>query len=314
MNYSLKNLDTMTIERLQKINEGGFLSRYCFSKLDYDKIQNALDRLAFHHMPASDKPKVGDLVEGAYYDGTCPFKNGRIESIEGDVITVCCKPFVPFVSFTEKGKPSLSISDGPFMTYKLEEFQPVREEKAQYKIWSSQGACANGAIIIEADVKRWKIPYERKPMSYITELDEVDLSRNPRLNSKVILHKDHSRFFASFRNMTQLQRLADIMGFSFSLDEEGTKPGCRIYNLSHQIEYGPGFWKTESLPEGAKPFVTFENGSLCTCYFTRNDAEKEIVIYHPNPNSKEVYDVMPLEQQIKYVSIYGEAGPKTREF
>lgn len=67
---------------------------------------------------------------------------------------------------------------------------------------------------------------------------------------------------------------------------------------------------TDALPKEARPFMGFSNGSLCTCYFVRDDDNKEIVIYKPNPNSKQVYDAMDIHSQIKYVKEHGEAGPK----
>ncbi|MBQ8482819.1 MAG: DUF4121 family protein [Bacteroidales bacterium] len=298
----------MTAERLIEINKDRYLLVHKLNEEDYGKIQNVMDLLSFHHC-LSDKPKVGDLVEGAYYDGACPYHSGRIEKIEGDEVVICCKPFIPFVSFHE-GKIHLSMSGGPFITQKISELVPVRDDKAQYKFWGHVGACANGAIAVETQVKRWKVPYEKIPSSYVSEVDEVSLERNPIHNSKVILHIDHMFFFARYRSMKQLQDLADLMGFTFTLDEESSRPGFRMYNMSHQIVTGRLFWNTDVLPKEAKPFMGFSNGNLCTCYFVRDDDNKEIVIYEPNPNSKQVYDAMDIHSQINYVSEHGKAGPK----
>lgn len=297
----------MTINRLTEIN-GRYLQAHRFSHLDYDIIQNTLDRLAFHHLP-DDFPKTGDLVEGAYYDGLCPYRQGRIESVKDGVVTICCKPYTPFVSFDSKGKAVLSMSGGPFVHHRIEELQPIGSDNAQYNVWGCAGATADGAICIETNVRKWKIPYEFIPSSFVTEIDHVNPYLNPRLDAKVILHKDHMQFFARYSNMNQLQDLADLMGFKFTPDEEASKTGYRRYRLSHQLIEGKGFWKHEDLPAGAKPFVTHENGSLCTCYFIRNDEEKKIFIFKPNPNSKEVYDAFDVERSIRYHKAHGEAGP-----
>lgn len=147
-------------------------------------------------------------------------------------------------------------------------------------------------------------------LSYVSEVDEIDRERFPQHDAKVILHKDHMQFFARYGNMNKLKALADLMGFTFTLDEKLSKPGYRYYRLSHQLTEGKGFWRVSDLPEGAKPFIAHENGSLCTCYFLRNDDEKEIVIFRPNPNSKEVYDAFSFEDQIRYKRLHGDAGPK----
>lgn len=302
----------MKAERLNEINKEGYLKRHQFNQEDLDKVRNILDLLSYHHT-ANDEPKVGDIVEGAYYNGTCPYGNGRIESIDMDTVTICCHPYIPFVSFNDKGKPQLNISGGPFITCRKEELEFVKDDRAQYKFWGHSGACANGAINVETYVRRWKVPYEKIPVSFVTEIEEVNTQTNPVLDAKVILFKDHMFQFARFSSMKQLEDLSKIMGFRIIPDESGSRPGYRRYRLSHQLTEGPGFWKLSSLPEDAKPFRTHSNGSLCTCYFTRDDKEKEIKIYRPNPNSKEVYDALSIEEHIRYKKLHGDAGPAYNE-
>lgn len=299
----------MNTDRLIKINQNAYLLSHRFNQMDYDKVNKTIDLMTAHHH-SGNTPKIGDLVEGAYYDGTCPYKFGRIESIEDGKVVVCCHAYVPFVGFNSKARPHLSISGGPFITYRLEELQHMSEDKAMYAIWGCSGPCANGAIHVEAPVNRWRIPYERMPLSYVSEVDKIDRERFPQHDAKVILHKDHMQFFARYGSMKELKALADLIGFTLTLDEKASKPGYRHYRLSHQLTEGKGFWRLSDLPEGAKPFITYENGSLCTCYFLRNDDEKEIVIFRPNPNSKEVYDAFSFEDQIRYKRLHGDAGPK----
>jgi hypothetical protein len=297
----------MRTERLTEINQDNYLISHQFNQEDYDKIHLTLDLLSYHHS-FNDSPKTGDLVEGAVYD-TYPYRYGRIESVEKDMVTICCNPYTPFVSFNEKGEPHLNISGGPFITCTMHELEFVKDDMAQYKFWGHAGACANGAINVETYVKRWRLPYELKPQSYITEIDEVNTALNPRLDAKVILHKDYMWFFARYSSMNQLKALADLMGFTFTLDEKESKPGYRRYSLSHQLTEGPGFWNLSSLHKDAKPFIGASNGRLCTCYFTRDDKNKEIKIYRPNPNSRQVYDAMDTASHIRYKAEYGDAGP-----
>lgn len=298
----------MNTDRLIEINQNAYLLSHRFNQMDYDKVNRTIDLMTAHHH-SGNTPKIGDLVEGAYYDGAYPYKFGRIESIEDGKVIICCHAYVPFVGFDSKARPHLSISGGPFITYRLEELQHMSEDKAMYAIWGCSGPCANGAIHVEAPVNRWRIPYERMPLSYVSEVDEIDRERFPQHDAKVILHKDHMQFFARYGCIKELKALADLMGFTFTLDEEASKPGYRHYLLSHQLTEGKGFWRLSDLPEGAKPFIAHENGSLCTCYFLRNDDEKEIVIFRPNPNSKEVYDAFSFEEQIRYKRLHGDAGP-----
>lgn len=298
----------MEKERLIEINQNGYLMTRCFNQLDYERIDKTLELLSRHHV-SDNKPKIGDLVEGAYYDGAYPFKYGRIDSIDDDKITVCCQPYVPFVSFDKAGSLYLSMSGGPFITYDINDFVFIEEEKAQYAFWGCEGPCANGAIHIETPVARWRIPYVRRPISYVSEVDEVNNDQYSRHDAKVILHQDYLYHFARFGNMSKLKTLLDLMGLNMTLDPDRTKPGYKVWCLSHQIIEGPGFWKKKELPTDAQPFVTLSNGSFCTCYFLRDDKTKEIVIYRPNPNAKEVYDAFPIEKHIAYRNQYGEAGP-----
>lgn len=298
----------MTTERLIELNRSGYLTTNRFNRADLEIVQNTLDKLAFHH-GLSDGPQPGDIVEGAYYDGAFPYRNGRLTEVGGGKVTVCCHAYTPFVSFTAKGKPVLSTSGGPFMSHDIGELEPAGTEKACYKVWGCYGPCANGAISVETTVRRWRIPYERRPLSYITVLDELDKGRYPTLDAKVILHVDHMQFFARYRNMEQLDALAGLMGFTYTENKDAEKPGYRSFRLSHQLTEGPGFWRREDLPSTAVPYKDYSNGSLCTCYFLRNDKEKSITVFRPNPNSKQVYDPMNQKEKMAYTRVHGEAGP-----
>lgn len=127
-----------------------------------------------------------------------------------------------------------------------------------------------------------------------------------------ILHKGRSSGFhiASFDRQDQLDLFAQTLGFSYKLVEERTWRGTNTKykefsvskNIVEPLSYG-GFWKIEELPEGVKPIKALSNGSIVTCYFrTLND---KIEIFRPNPNAKDVYKPLEIEQHIAHQKIYG---------
>lgn len=140
---------------------------------------------------------------------------------------------------------------------------------------------------------------------YISTLDKIDKQYH---RSHVILHRDYQWHFGDFDNMEQLQFLADTLGFTYNLEDEkawfngGT---YRKYSMSHAIDSpcNGGFWKREDVPAEAKPIKALSNGSIVTCYFT-NDG-KTIRMYRPNPNAKEVYSPLPINQHIAHCKTYG---------
>ncbi len=112
---------------------------------------------------------------------------------------------------------------------------------------------------------------------------------------------------AEFETIEQLDFFAQTLGFTYTLEkeEESERYGIyREYTLSHYIDFTRNmFWKLEDLPQGAKPIKATANGSIVTCYFT-NDGNT-ITIHRPNPNAKEVYKPLPLDQHIAHKQIYG---------
>jgi hypothetical protein len=127
------------------------------------------------------------------------------------------------------------------------------------------------------------------------------------LRSHIIIH--HGMWFgAEFDTIEQLDFFAQTLGFTYTLEREDTENTLygtyREYSLSHYIVFNaPHFWKLEDLPQGAKPIKALSNGSIVTCYFT-NDGNT-ITIYRPNPNAKEIYKPLPIDQHIAHKRIYG---------
>ncbi len=126
-----------------------------------------------------------------------------------------------------------------------------------------------------------------------------------QIRSRVIIYKDsfYGYHFAEMDTAEQLERFAQMLGFSYTLEDVSysKKHGeYKRYRLSHTINDRTGhFWKLSDIPAGAKPFKALSNGSIVDCYFL-NDGET-IHIYRPNPNAKEVYKPLTLEEHINFV-------------
>ena len=63
------------------------------------------------------------------------------------------------------------------------------------------------------------------------------------------------------------------------------------------------FWNLSEIPEGAIKYKNLSNGSYVDCYYYNkgNDSYN----YRPNPNAKEVYIPMTVEEHIEYSKING---------
>lgn len=145
---------------------------------------------------------------------------------------------------------------------------------------------------------------------YKNRLTIVDNTNSQYHRSPIIIRYNSDCNYwigAEFETIEQLDFFAQTLGFTYTLEKEepselyGT---YREYTLSHLINFREnGFWKLKDLPQGAKPIKALSNGSIVTCYFT-NDGNT-ITIHRPNPNAKEVYKPLPIDQHIAHKQIYG---------
>lgn len=141
-------------------------------------------------------------------------------------------------------------------------------------------------------------------MNYISILDGID---NLYHRSHIIIHVDN-HYFAEFDTIDQLEFFAKTLGFTYELTEErlwrDTEMIWRKYSMSHEINNNNWyFWKLADIPENAKPIKALSNGKIVTCYFV-NDG-KTINFYRPNPNAKEVYKPLSIDDHIAHRRIYG---------
>ena len=140
-------------------------------------------------------------------------------------------------------------------------------------------------------------------VNYISMVEKTDRQYH---RSAIILHRENMFYLAEFSTVEQLDEFARMMGFTYTLrksETSGMFGWYREYDLDRKFEDWHGFNSLDQLPEGAKPFLGLSNGSIVTCYFT-NDGET-IRIYRPNPNCKQVYKPMPLEEHIAHQKRFG---------
>lgn len=112
---------------------------------------------------------------------------------------------------------------------------------------------------------------------------------------------------ASFKNYEQFEFFRKTLGFKIKLLEilnEGTEKEIKIYISNYKI-IDNSFWKLEELPKRVKPIKALSNGSLVTCYYCKDYKSNTITIYRPNPNAKDIYKPLDIEQHIKHIQIYG---------
>lgn len=135
--------------------------------------------------------------------------------------------------------------------------------------------------------------------NYITIVEKT----SKRFRSHVIIYNGFYHF-AEMHTIEQLEKFSNMLGFTYTLEEvsQSEEHGkYRRYSISRTIDdrCGGGFWKLSDIPDDVKPFKALSNGSIVDCYFL-NDGET-IHIYRPNPNAKEVYKPLSLEDHIDFV-------------
>ena len=149
------------------------------------------------------------------------------------------------------------------------------------------------------------------------EMEKVNtayLSFNSKLDWNY--HREHwiihngLYYLAEFDKKEQLDFFAETLGFTYEMKDgettrtrDGEESTYIEYTLSHSFEEEPSFWKREDVPALARPVKLLSNGRIVTGYVW-NDG-KTIHIYRPNPNAKEVYKPMSLEDHIAYKKVMG---------
>ncbi|GGJ57338.1 hypothetical protein [Virgibacillus salexigens] len=91
------------------------------------------------------------------------------------------------------------------------------------------------------------------------------------------------QFFLESRNL-QLKLVDEIYNENTGM--------TRIYNVIGEVQE-ESFWHIKDIPQEAIAYKDLSNGSIVACYYLHNI--NGATIYRPNPNAKEVYDPMPLD-------------------
>lgn len=100
-------------------------------------------------------------------------------------------------------------------------------------------------------------------------------------------------FFLNSRNLEL------VFKEEFENEEKGI---VKIYDVIGSVDERL-FWSMEEIPEEAEVFTGLSNGSLVECYYLHTGNGS--VIYRPNPNAKEVYKPLPIDEHIAFQSVYG---------
>ena len=124
---------------------------------------------------------------------------------------------------------------------------------------------------------------------------------------KIILHENYRWYFGEFDSIDQLNFFAKTVGFKIHyvdmIKYRGATGMVARFTLDRQFVEEGYFWNLNQIPDGAKPIKALCNGSIVTCYYL-NDG-KNIHWYRPNPNAKNVYKPLNIEEHIKHSMIYG---------
>ena len=280
----------MDLQEIQCLNSR-YLAYHPLMQSDLDMIEKY--RKIFEDKHESCRtPQVGDIVEGAYYDGAYPYSNGVVEKVNEDgSLYICYKPYIPFVFIRKDGSVGLSVSGGPFGEHRQDELLLINDEDNNvFCDWGFCGACANGAVNFKVVVRRWRIPYVKRVTTYIESVKKDGIIK---ISVKKLGEWCN---IASFYSWEQLDNWCRNLSVGYELEED--RGDYKSYRLSHDIKETKGFWRLEDLPEGVRPIKLLSNGSIVDGYFRTTFDEVEI--YRPNPNSKEVYKPLCLEDHIRF--------------
>lgn len=147
---------------------------------------------------------------------------------------------------------------------------------------------------------------------YVTIVDRPDKMWNgkaPFHRSKIIVHNGWQWYLAEFPTEKAFFKWLSYCGLEVKLEEKGKalNPECgkwERYSVNRKLNDNAGyFWKKEQVPKEAKPIKLHSNGSIVTGYIL-NDGET-LHVYRPNPNAKEVYKPLELNEHIKYIKENG---------
>lgn len=90
--------------------------------------------------------------------------------------------------------------------------------------------------------------------------------------------------------------------FSLHLKPIEQRKNIKSYAIRERFQ-DMSFSNVEDLPGNAEPMKVLSNGSIVTGYVNRDG--DVITVWRPNPNSKSVFDPMPIDEHIAYINANG---------
>ena len=149
---------------LRRVNQRFITAHGDLSERDFGMIARYRKTVAkAHEFPEGNpSPLPGDLVEGAYYGGKHPFRNGCVDTPyawdESERVVVCAEPYIPWVHMRSTAPGyGTSVSGGPFFTFQPEDLVLVGPDSRLACDWGHGAACADGAVNFSVRVNRWRM-------------------------------------------------------------------------------------------------------------------------------------------------------------
>lgn len=279
-----------TFESFKKMNDL-YDHEHGITESDY---QNALEMKAFIETIVSEGHLISrcDVVEytdehGDYYP------NARVDELSywngPDKITVCERPYIPFVSLSaDKAVLFGSMSGGAFVGVDKSAFERVGTTEALFKAWGHCGACGNGAFVFPATVNKWRANLRKGEFGKYSSKDYRRLEvRDNRNSYGEPLNGSMYRFLGdgiAWRDEAELNRY--LKQYKAVLDTEAKSwNGSKVYWAYKSVELF--YYEQETFDKiPAAPFYKYWNGSDREQKITVND-EIKTVFTHINRSNED---------------------------
>ena len=107
---------------------------------------------------------------------------------------------------------------------------------------------------------------------------------------------------AGFKEWLERSNLRIIFKQTMAEYTEDEVKKVELYKAKGVIET-ISFWHMEEIPAHAKAYKGLCNGSIVDCYYVHTGAGAKV--FKPNPNAKEVYKPLSLEEQLQFKAMKG---------
>lgn len=153
--------------------------------------------------------------------------------------------------------------------------------------------------------------YKRVDYAIVAEKRPTDNLSRERLDeyAAYIVKADGNMFHAaSFFQKFQFDEFIEKFGIKLTESVENSYQSERygkvtFYWLDKIFKDSFYFTSLDQIPENAKPLKLLSNGSIVDGFYT--DENNVITFWRPNPNCKDIYKPMELEEHIAYQQAHG---------